>query len=224
MNPRTADHKGEEATLGSKGARIAVVDDDLAMRRSIRALLESVGMQVETFEGGAAFVKVCEREPFNCLVLDQRLPDISGLQLIKRVKERQGYCPPVIIISGHGDVPTVVHAFKAGVVDFLEKPFRPQDLIEQVQKAVELDRAMRDAHRRRERAERALSALSKREKQVLQMLLGGMSNKHVSLQLGLSDKTVATHRSRILVKFGVQSLLELSRLLDWLKRPEAAVS
>ncbi len=194
-------------------ATVFVVEDDSGMRRSIRALIESIGLTVQTFTTGREFIEHYEGEP-GCLVLDLRLPDISGLQVMRYLRERFSATPPTVMITGHGDVSTAVAAMKQGVLDFLEKPFSPQHLLDHVQTALQRDAETRKAHRQCERITENWAALSERERQVLELLLAGHPNKQVAVMLNLSVKTVSTHRSNILAKFGVDSLVELVRRIE----------
>ena len=194
-------------------ATVFVVEDDSGMRRSIRALIESIGLTVQTFTTGREFIEQYEGKP-GCLVLDLRLPDISGLQVMRHLQERFNATPPTVMITGHGDVSTAVAAMKQGVLDFLEKPFSPQHLLDHVQTALQRDAETRKAHRQCERITENWAALSERERQVLELLLAGHPNKQVAVMLNLSVKTVSTHRSNILAKFGVDSLVELVRRIE----------
>ncbi len=195
-------------------ATVYVVEDDLAIRKSVRALLQSVDIPAETFATGEQFYQSYDHERPCCLVLDLRLPDTSGLKLMQRLRERWNYCPPTIIITGHGDVPTAVQLMKMGVVDFLEKPFSPQQLLDQVQAALARDRQTRQRLAVRERMIDAIASLSQREREVLHELMTGKPNKLIAVKLNLSAKTVSTHRANILAKLNAQSLIEIARVLD----------
>ena len=192
---------------------VYVVEDDAVVRKSVCATFESVGMVVRGFATGQEFIDAYRDDP-GCLVLDLRLSDISGLQVIDKLKERYGQFPPTIIITGHGDVPTAVQATRNGVLDFIEKPFHSQQLLAQTQRALEIDRVQRLERQRRNELTNAISTLSIREKEVLDRLLAGQSNKRIAIELNLSDKTVASHRANLLQKLSAESLVDLIRRLN----------
>lgn len=192
---------------------VHVVEDDAVVRKSVCVMFESVGMPVRSFSTGQEFIDAYQDEP-GCLVLDLRLPDISGLQVIAKLKERYAYCPPTIIITGHGDVSTAVQATRNGVLDFIEKPFHSHHLLAQAQRALEIDQVERQERLRLLGLRQAVATLSIREKEVLNRLLTGQSNKQIAIDLSLSDKTVASHRANLLEKLGAESLVDLIRLLS----------
>ncbi len=190
---------------------VFVVDDDAAMRASLRWLLESVGLRVETFASGRDFLERYENGQAGCLVLDLRMPDLSGLELQSELN-RRAISLPVIIISGYGEVRTAVDALKAGAVDFLEKPFSEQVLLDRVWQAIKSDHAAR-----RERAERAafgenLRKLTPRERQVMDLVVAGKSNREIAEQLTLSPKTVEVHRAQVMKKTQAATLADLIRV------------
>ncbi|QQE13188.1 response regulator transcription factor [Planctomycetota bacterium] len=189
---------------------IALVEDDPEMCMSIKAMMASIGLETIVFNAGSDFLDTQSLDSIGCVVTDLRLPDISGLQVVERAIEKFGYCPPTIMISGYADVPTAVSAIKNGVIDFLEKPFIPQDLIDQVQKALMIDQENRSLHALSERISSGLERLTIRERQVLKSLLDCKSNKQISAELKLSSKTIASHRANILTKCESESLLELA--------------
>lgn len=192
---------------------VHVVEDDTVVRKSVCATFESVGMAVRGYGTGQEFIDAYRDEP-GCLVLDLRLPDISGLQVIDKLKDRYNHFPPTIIITGHGDVSTAGQATRTGVLDFIEKPFHSQQLLAQAQRALELDRTERQERQHRADLIAAVSTLSVREKEVLDRLLAGQSNKKIAIELNLSDKTVASHRANLLQKLGAESLVDLIRRLN----------
>jgi two-component system, LuxR family, response regulator FixJ len=190
---------------------VFVVDDDRAMRESLRWLLESVGLTVRTYANAADFLREYEPTQPGCLVLDVRMPGMSGLDLQAELV-RRGAGLPTIIVTGHAEVPMAVRAVKAGAVDFIEKPFSDQLLLDRVRQALEIDRLEREVRRRREEARRRLETLSAREREVLMLVAAGKANKEIAAELGLSQKTVEVHRSHVMSKMFVDSLAELIRV------------
>jgi two-component system, LuxR family, response regulator FixJ len=190
---------------------VFVVDDDRAMRESLRWLLESVGLTVRTYANAADFLREYEPTQPGCLVLDVRMPGMSGLDLQADLV-RRGAGLPTIVVTGHAEVPMAVRAVKAGAVDFIEKPFSDQLLLDRVRQALEIDRLEREVRRRREEARRRLETLSAREREVLMLVAAGKANKEIAAELGLSQKTVEVHRSHVMSKMFVDSLAELIRV------------
>jgi two-component system response regulator FixJ len=189
---------------------VFVVDDDEAICRSLRLLIEEIGLNVETFHGAQDFLDAYDPTRLGCLVLDVRMSGMSGLDLQSELR-RMGVDIPIIIITGHSDVPMAVQAMKAGVIDFIEKPFRDQVMLDSVQRALDYD-----AQARRERAERTnvetkLSQLTQRERQIMDLLVTGKPNKVIAYELGISQKTVDFHRAHIFEKMRVDSVVELVR-------------
>jgi len=206
----------------SQQPTVFVVDDDPAVRDSLRLLLESVGLVAETFSSAHQFLDATDPEQPGCVLLDIRMPGMSGLELQRRLVAR-GITLPVIIITGHGDVTTAVQAMKTGAVDFLEKPFNDQVLLDRIHDAI-----THDAQTRRSRAEhdevgRRLVMLSPREVEVLDLIIAGKANKVIALDLGISEKTVEAHRARTMDKMQVRSTADLVRtvLLYRTSRPAA---
>lgn len=197
---------------------VFIVDDDEAVRDSLRWLMKSVGLAAETYPSAQAFLDSYDPQRPGCLVLDIRMPGMSGLDLQELLPER-GVELPLIFISGHGDVPMAVRALKSGAFDFIEKPFNDQLLLERVQRAIEADAAQR-----RERSARAditarMALLTPREREVLDRVVAGASNKGISRDLGVSLKTVEAHRARVMEKLQAGSLTELVRLVLSVERP-----
>ncbi len=191
---------------------VFIVDDDEAVRDSLEILCRSVGLKGETYASATAYLEAHDPDRAGCLVLDIRMPGMSGLQLQKRLEEL-GSPPPIIFITGHGDVPMAVGAIQRGAVDFIQKPFRDQDLLDRNQQALELDvERRRELHKRRE-LERRLERLTAREREVLDLVVAGNPNKVVAGELGLSQRTVEIHRSHVMEKMEVESLAELVRLV-----------
>ena len=192
-------------------ATVFVVDDDAAMRESLRFLVESVGLDVETFERAEDFLARYDPELPGCLILDVRMPEVSGLELQERLAE-YGSGLPIIMVTGYGDVPMAVRAMRNGAVDFIEKPFSDQHLIDRVQEAIARDRLRRTERKGRESVARRVSTLSAREREVLDLVVTGKANKVIANDLGLSPKTIEVHRARLMKKLNVSSVAELVRL------------
>jgi RNA polymerase sigma factor (sigma-70 family) len=202
-------------------AIVFVVDDDPSVRRAIKVLLESVGLAVELFGSAKEFLLGRPADSPSCLVLDIRLPGVSGLDFQRQLAEAKINIP-IIFISAHGDVPMTVRAMKAGAIEFLTKPFRDQDLLDAVQVALERDGARRqreaDIATLRERFE----SLSPREREVVAMVVSGMLNKQTAAEIGTTENTVKVHRSRAMEKMQAQSLADLVKMIERLKIPPQA--
>jgi two-component system, LuxR family, response regulator FixJ len=192
-------------------AIVFVVDDDRAMRDSLRWLLESIGLTVRTYATAAEFLREHQPSQPGCLVLDVRMPGMSGLDLQAELVQR-GAELPTIVVTGHAEVAMAVRAVKAGAIDFIEKPFSDQLLLDRVRQALEIDRQSREVRARREEARRRLASLSGREREVLELVAAGKANKEVAAALGLSTKTVEVHRAHVMSKMAVDSLAELIRV------------
>lgn len=190
---------------------VFVVDDDEAVCESLRLLIGDIGLEVRTFTSAREFLGRYEASRPGCLVLDVRMSGMSGLELQSRLRELGIYIP-TIIITGHADVPMAVEAMKAGAMDFIEKPFRDQVLLDGIQKAIDLDLRVRRQHRERQDVRARIQLLTQREKEVMDRLVAGKSNKNIAFDLGISQKTVDFHRANILEKIGVSSVVELVRL------------
>jgi RNA polymerase sigma factor (sigma-70 family) len=192
---------------------VFVVDDDRGLREAIKLLVESVDLRVETFRTAEQFLSSPRPDVPSCLVLDVRLPGVSGLELQRRLA-RSGVTIPTVFITGHGDVPMSVQAMKAGAVEFLTKPFRDQQLLDAIQQALDRDRA--DRARRAEQAElrRRLESLTAREREVMRLVLAGLLNKQIAQRLGTSEITVKVRRGRMMDKMGAGSLVELTRMAE----------
>ena len=192
---------------------VFVIDDDASMREAISRLLHAIGLTIRTFGSAREFLGTRLPDIPACVVLDVRLPDLSGLDLQREMVEK-GIHVPVIFITGHGDIQMSVQAMKAGAVEFLTKPFRDQELIDAVRSGIH-----RDREGRKERTELAvlregLSQLTQRERQVMALVVAGLLNKQIALRLGTSEKTVKIHRSQVMRKMRADSLAELIRMSE----------
>jgi two-component system response regulator FixJ len=190
---------------------VFVVDDEAAMRDSLRWLIESTGLRVETYGDAKTFLDAIRPEVPGCLVLDVRMPGLSGLDLQAELAHR-GIRLPTIVITGHAEVQMAVQAVKAGAIDFIEKPFSDQLLLDRVRQGIEIDRQDRIARSRRAEIVRRLGLLTHREREVLDLVVGGKANKEIAALLGLSPKTVEVHRSHVMEKMEASSVAELVRL------------
>ncbi len=190
---------------------VFVVDDDEAICESLRLLIGDIGLEVRTFTNGRQFLEAYDSSRPGCLVLDVRMSGMSGLELQSRLSEL-GIRIPIIVITGHADVPMAVEAMKAGAVDFIEKPFRDQVLLDSIQRAVEKDLRTRRRHREQQDVQSRVQLLTSREREVMDRLVAGSSNKSIAFELGISQKTVDFHRANILGKIGVGTVVELVRV------------
>jgi FixJ family two-component response regulator len=187
---------------------VFVVDDDAAVRGSLAMLLKSVSLEVKTFESAGQFLEQLPPEPGGCLVLDIRMPGMSGLELQQQLKLRG--CPlPIIFITGHGDVSMAVHAMREGAIDFIEKPFRDQELLDRIYQALELDRSRRRVADEAVQLRERFAGLTPREHDVMLRIARGQANKVIAIELGLSERTVEIHRAKVMHKTGARSLAEL---------------
>ncbi len=191
---------------------VYVVDDDQAMVESLSWIIESVGLKVKTFVRAQEFLDDYNPLQHGCVLLDVRMPGMSGPELQLRLNEKNATLP-IIFISGHGDVPLAVRVMKAGAVDFLTKPFNDQLLLESINKALRLDKTNREKQQVNAQAEAKFALLSPREIQVLQGIVAGKQNKVISSELNISLKTVEAHRASVMKKMGVKSVPELVKLV-----------
>ena len=197
---------------------VFVVDDDPSVRSSLKFLLSTVGLQVESFASADAFLHKKPADSPSCLVLDVRLPGLSGLDF-QRELAASNTLIPIIFLTGHGDIPMSVRAMKAGAVEFLTKPFRDQDLLDAVRIALERDRARREQDQEVMILQRRFDSLTSREQEVISMVASGMLNKRIPDQLGTAESTVKVQRSRAIEKMHAESLVDLIRMIEKLKGP-----
>jgi two-component system, LuxR family, response regulator FixJ len=200
-------------------ATVYIVDDDAVVRDALKLLMESVGLQVVAFASAQEYLDQFDADQAGCLIVDVRMPGISGLDLQARLAAERIH-PPVIIITGHGDVPMAVRAVQAGAVDFLEKPFNNQAMLDSVHHAIEMDAKRRGESSRLQEIEERYHSLTPREKEVLQLVIEGKRNKNIAYDLDISQSTVEVHRSRVMEKMQARTLSDLMRMtmaMDLLK-------
>jgi FixJ family two-component response regulator len=195
---------------------VFIVDDDGGMRRAVQDLVESVGLRAESFATGSEFLNRKLTSDPSCLVLDVRLPQMSGLDF-QRMLAELGMQIPIIFITAHGDIPMSVRALKSGAVEFLTKPFRDQDLLDAIQQALQRDRAARERQDEVHELHGRYLALTARERAVMVLVVAGMLNKQIASEIGISEGTVKIHRGNVMQKMQAGSLIELVRITDKLK-------
>lgn len=197
-----------EAEKSTEEPVVYVIDDDPAVRQSVRWLMESVGRQVEDFASADTFLEHYAPERAGCLLTDVRMPGIGGVQLQELLGER-GITIPVIVMTAYGDVSTAVRAMKAGALDFIEKPYNEQQLLDLVDRAITQALAAQALESEQEAVRAKYRNLTRREAQVMALVVKGNTNKQIAFDLGISEKTVEAHRSRVMEKMGVNSIAEL---------------
>jgi FixJ family two-component response regulator len=195
---------------------VFIIDDDRGMRQAIHDLVESVGLRAESFATGEAFLGTRHTGGPSCLVLDVRLPQMSGLDFQRRLTET-GMHIPIVFITAHGDIPMSVRALKSGAVEFLTKPFRDQDLLDAIQQALQHDRAAQEQQAEIHALQQRYHALTPRERQVLALVVSGMLNKQIASEIGASEATVKIHRGNVMHKMQAGSVVDLVRMADKLK-------
>jgi len=195
---------------------VYVVDDDQDVREGLKALIESVGLRCQIFESTAEFLRNKRVDDVSCLILDVRLPGLSGLEFQAELSQAQ-IVTPIIFISGHGDIPMTVKAMKAGAVEFLTKPVREQDLLDAVRVALNRDSARRRENDRLRDLRTRYAMLSPREREIMALVCSGLMNKEAAAKIGVSEITVKVHRHNLMKKLGAKSLAELVRMADSLK-------
>ncbi len=189
-------------------ATVFVVDDDDAMRSSLRWLIESINLKVRTFASALEYLDAFDPDEAGCLVLDVRMPGMSGMELLDRLADYP-LTPPTIIITGHGDVPMAVRAIKHGALDFIQKPFNDNELLDRIQQALDADARNRQEMAGLDSLKARYDALTPREREIMDLVVTGMSNKNIATGLDISSRTVEVHRSRIMKKLRVRTLADL---------------
>jgi FixJ family two-component response regulator len=192
---------------------VFVIDDDEAVRDSLKSLLRSVGLKVEAFGSAAEFLAIKPPNVPSCLVLDVRLPGVSGLDFQDELAKADIQVP-IIFITGHGDIPMTVKAMKAGAVEFLPKPFRDQDLLDAVWVGIDRDRVRRESDSSTSKLRTSFESLTAREQQVIALVTSGLMNKQIAAEIGVSEITVKVHRGNVMRKMGARSLADLVRMAD----------
>ena len=195
---------------------VFIVDDDRGLRQAIQDLVESVGLRAESFASGEDFLRAKRMNRPSCLVLDVRLPQMSGLDFQQRLTET-GIQIPIIFITAHGDIPMSVRALKSGALEFLTKPFRDQDLLDAIHQALERDRVAREQQSEIHNLQERVRTLTAREQEVMNLVVSGMLNKQIASEIGTSEATVKIHRGNVMRKMKAGSVVDLVRMADKLK-------
>lgn len=191
---------------------VYVVEDDEAVRDSLELLLKSDGKAVKTYENGSAFLKDYSEKMTGCIVLDIRMPVMDGMELQKKLNERNSILP-IIFVTGHGDVPLAVDAMKEGAVDFIQKPYREEALLEKIEAALAQDLEQRKTLGEKNEIVRRIKTLTPREAEIMDRMIAGQANKVIAIELEISQRTVEIHRSRVMHKMGTHSLAHLVRMV-----------
>jgi len=194
---------------------VFVIDDDAGVREALTSLIRSIDLQVQTFGSGAEFLRGKRPDRPGCLVLDVRLPGLSGLDFQAELV-RSCVHIPIIFITGHGDIPMSVKAMKAGAVEFLTKPFRDQDMLDAIQAAIEKDRGRRAQEKKLAELRALFDSLTSREREVIRFVTAGLMNKQIAAEMGVSEITVKVHRGNVMRKMGARSLADLVRMVETL--------
>jgi RNA polymerase sigma factor (sigma-70 family) len=202
---------------------VFVIDDDPSVRSSLKFLLSTVGLQAETFESADSFLRRKPADIASCLVLDVRLPGLSGLDFQRELATRN-ICIPIIFLTGHGDIPMSVRAMKAGAVEFLTKPFRDQDLLDAVRVALDRDRTRRKQDKEVTDLRQRFDTLTSREQEVVSMVVAGMLNKQIAAELGTAESTVKVQRSKAMEKMQAESLADLIKMIQKVQPPSQKAS
>jgi len=192
---------------------VYVVDDDPSVRKALERLLRSAGHDAKTFASALEFLDFSHPDAPGCLVLDIKMPKLSGLELQDRLAEK-GISFPIIFITGHGTVPTSVKAFRAGAMDFLQKPFKDRELLDTVSRGIEKHRRLRQEQKEMNTIQSRLKTLTPRECEVFELVVSGMLNKQAAFDLEITEKTIKVHRARVMEKMGAQSLADLVRFAE----------
>lgn len=216
--PTTLSIRKARTLMSQENPAVFIVDDDVSVREALKNLFRSVGLRVETFGTAQEFLSSQRSDAPGCLVLDVRLPGLSGLDLQRKLAEANIEIP-IIFITAHGDIQMSVRAMKAGAVEFLTKPFRDQDLLDAVQQAIDRDRAARTQRAETAELRHRYEALSSREKEVMVLVVRGILNKQIAGELGISEATVKLHRGQMMQKMHADSLPDLIRMAERLGVP-----
>lgn len=192
--------------------QVFIVDDDADVRDSLTELLSSVGIKTETYKDGNEFLHSFDSKQSGCILIDVRMPGISGIELQQKLKEL-GATMPIIIMTGHGDITMAVQAMKEGAFEFLQKPFRDQDILDTIAKAMEEDESNREKYKLKEDLQRRVENLTARERQVIDKVLEGKANKVIARELDISDRTIEIHRSHAMQKLGATSVAEMVKIM-----------
>jgi FixJ family two-component response regulator len=205
--------QSSDETGSAKESIVFVIDDDLAMRETLSSLFRSIGLRVELFNSAREFSEMKMPDVASCLVLDIRLPWVSGLDFQTELAENDIRIP-IIFMTGHGDIPMSVKAMKAGAIDFLTKPFRDQDILDAVIRALERDQKRRDSEKGAVELQIRFDSLTSREREVIALVLDGLMNKQIAAKLGVAEITVKVHRGHMMQKMRARSVIELVAIAD----------
>ncbi len=198
--------------MADQAPTVFIVDDDEAVRESLGLLLESVDQGSKVFASGTEFLEAYSDDMAGCIVLDIRMPGMNGMELQKKLNEVNSILP-IIFVTGHGDVPMAVEAMQHGAVDFIQKPYREQDLLDKINQALNLDQQQRASLREKQQIIKRIETLTPREREVMDMMIDGNANKVIAIDLGISQRTVEIHRSRVMEKMDTHSLAHLVRMV-----------
>ena len=213
--------KSSHEPASAKESTVFVIDDDVAMRATLSSLFRSIGLRVELFGSANEFAQIKMPDVASCLVLDIRLPGVSGLDFQAKLAEADIHIP-IIFMTGHGDIPMSVKAMKAGAIDFLTKPFRDQDMLDAVIRALERDQKRRDSEKAVSELRILFDSLTSREREVITLVAAGLMNKQIAAKLGITEITVKVHRGNMMQKMKARSLIDLLGMADLLgiRRPK----
>lgn len=198
--------------MSTSDTRVYIVEDDDAVRDSLQMVLESVGYATRAFSSATEFLDHYDSALSGCIVLDIRMPGMSGMELQRKLNERNSILP-IIFVTGHGDVPMAVEAMQQGAIDFVQKPYREQELLEKVERALALERESRDSLAQKRTIQERLASLTPREHEVLKLMVEGRANKVIAIDLDISQRTVEIHRARVMDKLKARSLAHLVRMV-----------
>ncbi len=197
--------------MADSSARVYIVEDDDAVRDSLQMMLESVGRPVAAYDSADSFLRAYNQDMAGCIVLDIRMPGMNGMELQRRLNELNSILP-IIFVTGHGDVPMAVEAMQQGAVDFVQKPYREQELLDKIAQAISLDEENRATLQQRQGILERMQELTPRERDVLQLMVDGKANKVIAIDLDISQRTVEIHRARVMEKLSANSLAHLVRM------------